>query len=473
MSVPRVLILGAGPAGAGAAFRLSQTGRAQATVLERNHGPGGLAGSFDLAGQRVDFGSHRLHPACDPAILADIRRLLGSDLLDLPRHGRLRLRGRWIHFPLKPMDLLCSLPPSFALGAGRDCLTKVFHRRPDLSDDTFASVLEHGLGRTICRDFYFPYARKIWGLEPNQLSAVQARRRVQAASTGKLLRKVLGALPGFGQRGSGRFFYPRQGFGQITSRYYEAACAAGAEFRFSAQVEAIHVGADGVQSVGYRHNGTWVTLPADHVWSTIPVPVLLRCLRPAPPDDVLLATQKVRYRSMVLTYLVLAQERFSEFDAHYFPEAEVPITRLSEPRNYSSVGRPDSTVLCAELPCNIGDPFWSMSDRTLGHLVAEALSTAGIPVRSAILEVTTRRLPHAYPIYQRGYESALEVMDGWLERIPRLLTLGRQGLFAHDNTHHTLAMAYAAVDCLGEDTKFNRSRWDEYRAAFARHVVED
>ena len=63
----RVVILGAGPAGLGAAYQLTRLGRAAVTVLERNPVVGGLAGSFELAGLKVDYGSHRLHPACEPA----------------------------------------------------------------------------------------------------------------------------------------------------------------------------------------------------------------------------------------------------------------------------------------------------------------------------------------------------------------------------------------------------------------------
>ena len=43
-------------------------------------------------------------------------------------------------------------------------------------------MLERGLGPTICREFYFPYARKIWGLEPEQIAAIQAHKRVSAGS---------------------------------------------------------------------------------------------------------------------------------------------------------------------------------------------------------------------------------------------------------------------------------------------------
>ncbi|MGH2625158.1 MAG: protoporphyrinogen/coproporphyrinogen oxidase, partial [Anaerolineales bacterium] len=186
MTAPRVVVLGAGPTGLGAAYRLTRRGRAAVTVCEQARVVGGNAGSFELAGQHVDYGSHRLHPACDPAVLGDLQALLGDDLQTRPRHGRIRLRGRWIHFPLKPMDLALRLPPDFIAGVGRDALAKLRRRTaPALEDATFADVLEAGLGRTICRDFYFPYARKVWGCAPTELAATQARRRVGASSFAK------------------------------------------------------------------------------------------------------------------------------------------------------------------------------------------------------------------------------------------------------------------------------------------------
>ncbi len=54
-----------------------------------------------------------------------------------------------------------------------------------------------------------------------------------------------------------------------------------------------------------------------------------------------------------------------------------------------------------------------------------------------------------------------------------ILTFGRQGLFAHDNTHHALFMARCAVRCLGSDGGFQREKWENFREIFASHVVED
>ena len=96
----RVAVLGGGPAGVGGAYRLRKNGGTEVVLFERNAHYGGNSGSFEQDGHRLDFGSHRLHPACDPDILSDVGALLGPDLLDRPRHGRIRLLGKWVHFPL-------------------------------------------------------------------------------------------------------------------------------------------------------------------------------------------------------------------------------------------------------------------------------------------------------------------------------------------------------------------------------------
>jgi protoporphyrinogen oxidase len=470
-----VVILGAGPAGLGAAFRLTRHSHAQVTVLEQNRHVGGNAGSFELAGIQVDFGSHRLHPSCNPAVLADIRMLLGGDLLDRPRHGRIRLCDRWVHFPLKPLDLVRGLPLRFSANVAGDLIRKGFRNGSGpRQDETFASVLERGLGRTICDNFYFPYVEKIWGLTPAALSVTLARRRISANTLSKMTRKIFPAILHSETKGRGHFFYPRNGYGQISKAYYKAAREAGVEVRLGARVRSVVLENNAVKTVHYEQDGQVMALPASYVWSTIPMTILAKCLKPTVPAEIMEAAENVGYRGMILVYLVLEQERFSEFDAHYFPEASIPISRLSEPKNYSGgCGSAKVTVLCAELPCSADAAEWNMSDGELGRLVCQSLEKAGIPVRAPITEVVTRRLRQAYPIYHQGYEIYFDRLDRWLDGIDGLLTFGRQGLFAHDNTHHALFMSYCAVDCLGTDGSFAKARWQDYRKLFESHVVED
>jgi protoporphyrinogen oxidase len=483
-----IAILGGGPAGVGAALWLARRGFTP-TVVEARDRVGGNAGSFELAGLDVDYGSHRLHPATDPEILGELRALPGVDLLERPRHGRILLEGRWIHFPLRPLDLALHAPPAFVAGVALDAVRKLLPSRPHPpatrahgatpmeaeEGETFASVLLRGLGPTICRDFYFPYARKIWGLEPEEISPTQARKRVGAGSLSALVRRLLPGGRGTGGRsGRGTFYYPRGGYGRISTALAEAAGRAGAEILLETRVDGLSLGRGEASTVRVVGPSGPRTLAADHVWSTIPIGVLARIVDPPAPPDVLEAAARLAQRAMLLVYLVVAENRFTEYDAHYFPSLDVPMTRLSEPKNYSGRADPEGrTVLCAEIPCATDDPAWSADAATLGRLVRNGLDRAGIPLRGHVLDVVVRRLPSAYPIYRIGWDRHFEALDAWMSGLRGVLSFGRQGLYAHDNTHHALAMAKAAVHCLADDGSFDEARWAAYREAFERHVVED
>jgi protoporphyrinogen oxidase len=470
----RVAVLGAGPAGVAAALELAEKG-VEVTVFERRDAVGGNAGSFPVAGQRVDFGSHRLHPASDPKVLERIRSLLGDELLTRPRHGRIRLMGRWIHFPLTPVDLLTRVHPRFAIGTAFDLLRQLLSSGGGArADENFATVLEAGLGGTICREFYFPYARKIWGLPPEELSAIQARKRVSSNSIAKMLKRLLpGGTGSGGANSKGIFYYPRHAYGQISEAVADAAAAAGAKFVLGSRIERIDV--RGTRPVVHTRLGENAsTLEVDHVFSTIPINALARLIDPEPPRSVRVAMDSLAFRSMLLVYLALDVQQFSEYDAHYFPGTEFVFSRLSEPKNYHASGEPvGRTVLCAEIPCSSDDAIWSEDATALAERVAEGLARAGLPLPARPVEVHVERIPFAYPLYRQGYERHFAVLDDWVETVDRVLTFGRQGLYAHDNTHHAMYMAQAAARCLRPDGTIDAVEWSRERAIFETHVVED
>ncbi len=156
------------------------------------------------------------------------------------------------------------------------------------------------------------------------------------------------------------------------------------------------------------------------VWSTAPLAALTRLVDPAPPPAVTAVAGQLRHRAMVLLYVVLDQPRWTEFDAHYFPGPEVTASRLSEPRNYrdSADDPPDRTVLCAELPCWVGDATWKADDGDLAAALAAELTAAGLPpVWPAA--VTSRRSAHVYPVYGPDVAGDLATVERWADTLPR------------------------------------------------------
>ncbi|MGV6847890.1 MAG: protoporphyrinogen/coproporphyrinogen oxidase [Marinibacterium sp.] len=469
----KLTVLGAGPAGIAAAYALTKSAGREVNVIERAPVVGGNSASFQIDDIWCDFGSHRFHPVADPNVLADVKSLLGDDLLLQPRHGRIRLGGRWIHFPLKMSDAILNLPPSFAASLIGDSAFGKF-RKKSSGPQTFATVLYDGLGPTISEQFYFPYVKKLWGLEPEELAVKLAERRVSGSSISKILLKMLRMLPGLRSEIAGRFYYPKKGFGQISAAMKDAAEDQGARFDLATDITRIERDGNRVVALHTSRDGVDERHETDQILSTIPLTALTRLIDPAPPAEVLKAVDSIRFRGMILIYLILETDQFTEYDAHYFPEASIPMSRMSEPKNYNSAVEPKgTTILCAELPCDPGEKWWSMSDDELGRNMCDWLGQLDLPVNVKVRRTETRRLSHAYPVYDLDYESHFDTIDQWLLGLDGLLVFGRQGLFAHDNTHHAYAMAYGAADCLDDEGRLDRGKWARYRDEFATHVVED
>ena len=426
-----------------------------------------MAGSFEVAGLRVDHGSHRLHPATPPDVLGALRELLGDDLQTRPRHGRIRLLDRWLAFPLRTGDLLRRTPPAFAARAAR----RRGHRpaAPPRAD-TFAEVVRAGLGPAVLDAFYGPYARKLWDADAADLAGELARRRVSAASPADIVRRLArGATP----RGPRRSSTRAAGSAPSPRRSPRPRRARAPTSDWAAAVTGLQ-SAPRTGPGGPSPSTAAGPLDADQVWSTAPLPALVGMVDPPAPDEAVAAASGLRHRALVLLYLVLDRPRWTEFDAHYFPGPEVLAARVSEPRNYrDDPGQPDDrTVLCAEIACWAGDEVWSAPDEELAGRLAAELGAAGLPEPRPVA-VESRRLARVYPVYRPGADADLAAVEAWAGGLGGLITFGRQGLFTPDNTHHALAMGWDAADSLRPDGSLDAERWRARRDGFRSFVVED
>lgn len=470
----RIGVIGAGPAGLAAALSAAEGGH-DVVVLEAAPVVGGMAGSFEVAGVRVDHGSHRLHATTDPVFLRRLRVLLGDDLQTRTRNGRIRLRDRWVAFPLRMADVVRRVPPGFGARVAAETVSRPLRRNRrdsgfptgDWGDGSraepgFVAEVSGRLGPTITDEFYRPYAAKLYGVDPAELTRELARRRVSAPSAAALVAKAVRA-----QAGGGRtFFYPRRGYGQVAEALADAAVDAGVDLRLGEPVTGV------VSGPGPRLRSASSLVEVDVVLSTMPLPALVGALEPPVAAAVGDSVSTLRTRAMILVYLVVPRDRYTPFDAHYFPSVDLAISRLSEPKNYRDGPDPAGrTVLCAELPCWIDDAVWTASDAELAAAVTADLARAGLPDPRAV-EVTVRRIPSVYPVYERATAEARAQVERWLEQIPGIATFGRQGLGVPDNLHHVLDMGRAAAAAVGEHG-IDRDRWSASLKRFATNVVVD
>ena len=456
-----ILIIGSGPAGLMSAYEAASKGH-DVAVIERLDRPGGMAASFDINGMRVDYGSHRLHPATSKPLLKILKDVLGEDLQIRNRNGRIRVEEKWVTFPLSFTNLIKSLPPKTVLSLFKDSLTSPF-KQP--KEETFAEHIKAGLGPKVFDLIYGPYAKKLWGKPAEELHSDLAKKRVSASSHLEILKKLVLSTMRNGQK----FFYPRNGYGQICERLAEEAQNKGAKFFFDTEIDSIDLSSPNHAITETKDE----IFESKRIWSTAPFGSLAKMLSPSPPPEIIESLNQLNYRAMVLVYLICDHKRLTEFDAHYFPETDTPISRISEPKNYRDTSDPDDfTIICCEVPCWEGDEIWLASNEELGDLMIESLARQGLP-KINLLGTETRRLPKVYTIYDLGYKEKFEDLVDWSTKQSRLTIFGRQGLFAPDNLHHALSMGYAAANALQPDGSFDQDFWQSSLEQFQTHVVED
>ena len=164
---PPTIILGAGCAGLAAAYRLRKKGR-DVVVIEAEDHAGGLAGGIRIQGSVYEYGPHIFHTT-DPEILADVKELMGAELLPYKRTIQIKFLGNYFQFPLSIPDVLQKLPLltvlhaalSFAYWFVRGALV-----RPEV--ESSETVLKRYYGDVLYRLFFRDYITRVWGIGPRR-----------------------------------------------------------------------------------------------------------------------------------------------------------------------------------------------------------------------------------------------------------------------------------------------------------------
>jgi protoporphyrinogen oxidase len=125
----------------------------------------------------------------------------------------------------------------------------------------------------------------------------------------------------------------------------------------------------------------------------------------------------------------------------------VKVGRIQNFNNWSSemVPEPGRTCLGMEYFCFEGDGLWESSDDGLLALAGAELEQLGLASASQVADGTVIRMPKAYPIYDAEYREHVDVVRSFIDPIPNLHTVGRNGMHKYNNQDHSMLTAMMAV----------------------------
>jgi protoporphyrinogen oxidase len=182
---------------------------------------------------------------------------------------------------------------------------------------------------------------------------------------------------------------------------------------------------------------------------------------PGGGDTIQTALASLEYLSIILVVLVAAKERIGPDHWLYFPQESLLTTRACEPKNFDpSLGPADKTCLCCEITARRNESLWEMSDDEIARRIEREMAATGLFTSGEIVSRFVIRKDWAYPIYHLGFEKSLATLWPFLSRIPNLVSVGRQGLFNHNNIDHSLVMGRRAAETVAAFTNPAQAWYD-------------
>lgn len=428
-----IAILGGGPAGLASGWALEEMGRTDYSILEKSSVHGGNARTVKVGDFRYDTGPHRFH-ARNPEATRQITELMGSDIHEAFAPARIYWEGRFIDFPLRPMQILKNGGVGYAAKAAIDLMTSRIRTRNNGPAEDFATFATGYFGNTIANTFLVPFSERLWGLPGPQLSPDIAGRRLPGFSVKTIIKETLfGGNRNAGHL-EGRFLYPELGYGQISDKIADKLSEG--RLRYRHRIVGMETKGDEVVSVDVRIGDDVITTHPEAVINTLPITLLSKMMNPLPPQEVLDACDKLLFRDVVLVTLFLDQETISDAAVTYFQNPDFDFSRAHEPRNRSKAMSPEGkTSIVVEYPCFKSEEIWTRDEDVLVKDLVMNLEKMELIKESNVLGHDLHRLPYAYPVYSKDYKATSETVLSYLSQFKNLWTLGRGGSFFYGHLH--------------------------------------
>lgn len=229
-----------------------------------------------------------------------------------------------------------------------------------------------------------------------------------------------------------------------------------------------------LSGIAYEKDGEVKTVLGDHIISSMPIKDLVIGMNNVPKRYLKIA-EGLPYRDYItvgvlVKRLLLKNETKIKTIGNIIPDnwvyvhdPNVKMGRFQLYNNWSPYMVNDiehSVWLGLEYFCNEGDDMWSMSDDSLADMAVQEMLKMGLIISEAdVIDRHVERVKKAYPAYFDTYEQIDELRE-WLNTIPNLYCVGRNGQHRYNNMDHSMCTSFEAVDNIVEGITTKDNIWN-------------
>jgi len=521
--VKKVVIIGAGPAGITAAYELVKKGGHEITLLEQSGVFGGISRTVNVDGDRMDIGGHRFFskdkrvtdwwynilptqgkPSSDD-ILFNRHRQFASGETDPETEDLVMLkrsRVSRIYFNNKLFDYPVSLNRTTLRNIGfystlRAAISYLATLLRKLPEENLENFYINRFGKVLYRMFFEGYTEKLWGRHPREISAEWGAQRVKGLSIKTVIKDMIKRMFRIKNRNTetsliNEFDYPKYGPGQLWTVAANEVKRMGGTVLTGKKVVSLKLDDNGkVCAVTCSDDCVYF---CDELISSMPVKDLINLFDTVPAEVKKIASG-LPYRDFQTAGVLIPADKFLLKSGKsnslnegavqdkgissdesispdnriapdcwiYVQDAKVKLGRIQIFNNWSPYLLNDfkKTVwLGLEYYCSKDDEYWQMPDNEfIDFAVSELVETGIISFASDVIKSHREKVGKAYPAYYDTY-SGFSVLREFLDSIPNLYCVGRNGQHRYNNMDHSMLTAFEAVDCIVNNRTGKSSVWN-------------
>ena len=440
MNQKKIVIIGAGPTGLGAAYRLHELNYDNWVLYEKSDYVGGHASSHvDAHGFVWDEGGHVIfshYPYFDKLV----DEMLGQAENQLIRESWIVKGESWIPYPFQNnlRYLPKSIQVSCLLGAAQAAANGNAKAAANFRDWILATF-----GDGIAEAFMFPYNSKVWTTPLEQMSKSWMAERVSVVDFKRLLENVLYERDDAGWGPNSKFRFPLHGgTGEI---YRNMAQRFPGKVKTGKELVAVDSAARRVSFA----DGSGDTY--DVLISTGPLDLLTQMLKGA-GGKLLEAAGDLHHNNLLVLGLGLEKKIETGKCWIYFSDPEIPCYRATYFSHYSAFNVPNGdTGRYSSLMCEVSFPVGETPDeeRVLDHVISGLIRANMLEEgdRNRIVSRYHRTVAYSYPIPTLGRDQALAVLQPALME-KGIYSRGRFGAWRYEigNMDHSVMMGVEAVN---------------------------
>ena len=495
------IIIGAGPAGLTAAYKLLKETDIKPIILESENAVGGISKTVEYKGNRMDLGGHRFFtknkeindlwmelmpvqgsPSYDEIKLGTKKTFdgIGPDpekedrvMLKRNRLSRILFLHKFFDYPISlKLKTFKNMGFKRTLKSGFGYLGSRFHKLEETSLENFYI---NRFGRPLYEMFFEYYTENLWGRHPSEISAEWGAQRVKGLSLGKAIWSAI-SKP-FRRKDKvetsliEEFMYPKKGPGELYEYMRDDIIDMGGEIILNSTVSEITLDGNRVTSV---KTSDGLTYTGDYFISSMPIKDLISSINSEIDSNVRRVAEGLPYRDYITVGLLVKKLKLENKTKIktltgdvpdnwiYVQEREVKLGRLQLFNNWSPymVSDPNNTMwIGLEYFVNEGDEMWNMSDSDFINFAIDELVKINVIDKEDVLDSNRIKVKKAYPAYFDTY-SEFNIVKDYLDSIDNLYCIGRNGQHRYNNMDHSMLTAIEAVKCIKENKQSKNDIWN-------------